>query len=203
MRDIVYESYGKNYDKIVIHVGYPKTGTSFLQLEVFPKLQSDKLCIISDESLIGRVFDKDASDMEPIALMLKRLYPKAKIIVGIREQKSMLKSLHNQYLKDGGYLSYEKFLEQNMDLDRLDYDRYINLLKKLFGKNNVWIYRFEDFKNDIDGVIKDMCEFIGCDVPSYDKNKKYAVGWSDRQIRLCRIPHRFKWFYKPRFRFGC
>ena len=199
MNDMMYKTYAKKHEQTVIHVGYPKTGTSFLQLEVFPKLQNDKLCIISDESLIGRVFKKDTSDMGSIALMLKKLYPDAKIIIGTRGHKTMLKSLHCQYVKEGGYFNYDDFVKLVINMERFDYKHYIKFLKKLFGEDNVWLYHFEDFQHDVDKVINDICEFIGCTVPSYNKNNKYAVRWNDRQIWLCRMAHRFKWFYKPRF----
>ena len=199
MRDIIYELYGKKYDQVVIHIGYPKTGSSFLQLEIFPKIRNKNLCILSDESLIGRVFKKDISDMEPIALMLKRLYPDAKIMIGIRDHKSILKSLYSQYVKEGGNLGYEEFLDEKINMERLNYKKWIDLYKKLFGEKKVWVYNFEDFKKDIDKVLQDMCKFIGCEVPKYDKNKRYATRWTDRQIKLCRMAHKYPWLYKPRF----
>ena len=110
--------------KIVIHVGLHKTGTSFLQAEIFPKIKNvnyigmlrygskiyeDKLNIISDEELSvnphlppchGNYFDSGQRNV--IAERLQSIFPNAKIILGIRNKDTWLRSVYSQYVKGGG-----------------------------------------------------------------------------------------------------
>ena len=195
------DGYTKDYKKFFVHVGYPKTGTSFLQLEVFPKIREGNrdICIISRENLIGDCFSLDVSDMGAIVRLIKKFYPDAKIILGIREIGGMLVSLYSQYVKEGGHLKQKDFFKQKINMERYNHKRYIGMLYDLFGESNVFVYDFKDFKDDIDSVIFSLCSFIGCDVPSYDKSNRYAVRWNDKQIGLMRMAQRYKWVWNPRF----
>ncbi len=91
--------------KIFIHVGMTKTGTSFLQAQIFPKIENvnlhhtkemtikilpDKLNIISHEHFSQGSYQKSIQfeDRKIVAERLKKCFPDAEIIICIREINS-------------------------------------------------------------------------------------------------------------------
>ena len=120
--------------EIYVHVGLHKTATTFLQEEVFPKLQgikyynlikaknrqalllaaieSEGKILISDEDLSGSplVFGSKADERKKMAYTLHKLIPDAKIIVGIRNERDWFKSVKNHILRVNPYRS-EKEIE--------------------------------------------------------------------------------------------
>jgi hypothetical protein len=197
---------------IVLHLGLHKTGTSFLQAEIFPKIKNvniprngafrygtkideNKLNIISDEELSvnPHLPPYHFQYLGPnqrfvIAERLNLLFPKAKIILGIREKNSWLRSVYSQYVKGGGIHNYDNFIKNVFDKDFLNFEKYIQHLKTLF--KDVLIYHFEDLKKDPNNFVKNICDFIGVDVPSFE-NKIYEKGWSNRQLNLGLFLNRF------------
>lgn len=173
--------------EIFIHVGLPKTGSTWLQHSYFPKLdlilikykkdfkiipKKGKI-LISNESLSGSP-RSSVKFRYYLTYGLKKSYPNAKIILGLREKKSWLKSLYNQGVKRGIYnVSYKKWLN-NFDLGLCDFDSYVKLLTDQF--DDVFIYWFKDFRENKAGVLKDMCDFLGVDFQNFDdsiKNPSY------------------------------
>jgi len=168
--------------KVFIHVGLHRTGTTFLQQHVFPKLNANfihvdakdinkKLPIgtginlLSSEYFSGAPLDfknpnYGATDRFDIADRLKQLYPDAKIILVGREYTSWKDSLYNQYVKSQGYITREHFNEQ-FDDNYTNFGVYIKYLEKLFGKDKVNILLYEELKINhqkfIDNICKIMC----------------------------------------------
>ncbi|MHA2039963.1 MAG: sulfotransferase [Promethearchaeota archaeon] len=169
----------KKERQIFLHVGLPKTGTSWLQQILFPKLNVHLIrrrkdfitipingkIIISLEALSGS-YKYSVDYRNYLANGMKAVYPDAKIIVGLREKNSWLKSMYNQGVKRGVFK--ETFDEWNNSIDPriLDFDNYVNKLNELF--DDVFVYWFEDFKKDKKKVIVDMCNFLDVDVPVYE-----------------------------------
>ena len=185
---------------IILHVGLPKTGTTFLQEEIFRKMNikyirdlnitsfatSDRKVIISHEGLsISDVFEP-AYKKYMVAEYLKKIFPDAKIIVGIRDKDSWLRSMYSQYIRNGGGGSYDYFIS-HLDKEHLNFEKYINHLKMLF--NDVFVYKFEEIVSDKARVVKEMCDFIGEPVPDY-RDKKYRVSLKPYQLRALRFFNR-------------
>ena len=80
-------------------------------------------------------------------------------------------------------------LENMFNKDFLDTESYINFLKKSF-KKGVYVYRFEDMKKNYSVWIKDLCDFIGCDVPKIER-KKHNVGWGKNRIKIALFFNKF------------
>jgi len=113
---------------IVLHVGPQRTGTTFLQREVFPRipdawlygnnntpfdfkspLAANRLNIISDEGFYGNPWDKGIpyASKYTIGKRLRQVFPDAKILVGMREHDEWLNSVYNTYIRRGGYVDRE------------------------------------------------------------------------------------------------
>ncbi len=113
---------------------------------------NSKIPVISHERLSGNPHS-GGFDSKKIAVMLKRIFPNAKILINIREQKSLILSNYFQYLSIGGTDSLEKYLNTKYDGKRPFFSPnhfdFLPLVKKyynLFGKNNVLVLPYEKFK---------------------------------------------------------
>ena len=122
--------------EIIFHIGLHKTGTTFLQRYVFPKLKNvnlfctdgrpfngiedlekDKINLISIENLSGSPFSSNEFTRYTIMEELAKLYPNAKIIVTFRNKNSWLKSLYSQYIKTGGTYTYPEWRKKIFNAD--------------------------------------------------------------------------------------
>ena len=190
-------------NNIVIHVGLHRTGTTFLQNEIFPKLQGvnykvyhdqteyilskDKINLISCESLSGSPttwIKYNFTIRDLLAKGLKAEFPNAKIIVGFRDKEKWAKSIYGQAVKQGRvYINYESWYKK-FDKKHLDFEGYLHLLNSLF--ENVYVYYLEDLQKDPDSFVKNMCNFIGVNTPLF-KNKKLNRSWVGWKLYLGRL----------------
>jgi hypothetical protein len=204
---------------LLIHIGYQKTGSTWLQRELFthPELgffplvkngcgiepgskqtkqggspflfppdfafngsqvreklrkemqwNENRMNVISSEALSGHA-SVGYTNAAEIADRLYQVFPEAKILVGVREQASMISSLYHQYLKMGGTLSLAASLARSEDLpfpgsislERFHYDRLIAHYKRLFGEERVMAYPLERWKEDFAGFLEEFGAFLG------------------------------------------
>jgi len=100
------------------------------------------------------------------AVRLKEVFGNVKIIYVIREQISMLGSIYNQYLKTGGTRNFKDWfldpVECNSIIERLKYDKNVEMYCEIFGKKNVLVLLFEELKYDPENFLKKFYTFIGC-----------------------------------------
>lgn len=91
---------------------------------------------------------------------IKATFPNAKIIIFIRNQQSLITSAYQQYLKGGGSYRKRRYLYSKdvFKIEHLYYDKLIEYYDKLFGKENISVYPFEDFRNDPKKFVKQFCE---------------------------------------------
>ena len=185
--------------EVYLHIGFPRTGTTFLQQEVFPKIEGlhfqhtmEKPFVPvpgknlwSNEDFCGKPYIRSDFDRKCYLYGLSRLYPKAKVIIGIRDKESLFKSMYTIFVKAGWAASYEKAREI-MEVKYGDFDAIFQLVYDLFGKNNTYIYRFEDFVENKRDCIDGICKFMGVKTPQY-RDIRINVSWNERQLKLCRF----------------
>jgi len=223
---------------IIFHVGLPKTGTTFLQKGVFPRIKNinfidgshthnkkirrlleeickceksadvlrrellpflyrDRINLISFESLFGDVYSKDISVSNPyrIADNLYLMFPDAKIIFVMRELDGLMISLYGQYVKQGGIKDFSGFVNDVINIERFNFERYTHYLKDIFGEENVYICKFEDLKENAYEFVSGICDFIGVKTPEF-KNKKHNIAYGKRQIEVALTLNKF---FRTRF----
>ena len=201
-----------NNPDIILHLGLPKTGTTWMQSEIFGKLKNinyihkfelgsiipdnNKKTIISMESLSGIPFPSyPAETRYVLADRLKVCFPEAKIVIGFRDKEKWKKSVYKQYVIGGRTLSKVRFLEK-LDDGFLDFDKYINYLNILF--KDVYVYQFEDLVKDKHVFVKNLCTFMNVEEPNW-KDLIYRKGLSDGKTETlrklnCIIPtNQFSW----------
>ncbi len=176
----------------LVHIGYHKTGTTWLQKNVFndedlglslvagplpvrfwfiainafdfdPSRVRTRfrrsmeeagerglVPVFSHERLSGSPY-AGGHDSKASADRLAATFPDARILVTIREQKSMILSVYKQYLRWGGAASFYQFLNAASGEGRLpvfrydffEYHRLIGYYKSLFGVENVLAQPYE------------------------------------------------------------
>jgi len=213
----------KMKNKIILHIGMQRTGTTFLQWEVFPKLNMryispeffkygnigtlaefyhfirKKDTLISNENIWHHGIKDGYKDTRFQRLeLIYKLFPHAKIIFGIRETNSLLKSLYKKTIASGAIWTYKEFLQQ-INTNVFDYEPYTEKLIEFFS--DVYIYKFEDFKKNPEKIIEEICNFISVEIPEIEKevyNRKWNIGYTEKQIKIARKLNKiFKTPYNP------
>ncbi len=220
-------------DNVLIHIGYHKTGTTWLQNEVFisesdvfqplsknnsghstlaghfiysedgyllnsfddneevikKHLKSlkesfnydstmNKILVMSNERLSGNP-NSAGFDSSIVAKRIKKIFPKGKILIVIREQSSWLFSNYFEYLSNGGNHNIEKYLSLKYDGKRpgfspnnICYHLLIKEYRKKFGDENVLVLPYEYFKKDKICFFETLSDFLGRTVIIPSKNFK-------------------------------
>jgi hypothetical protein len=196
--------------RVVVHVGFHKTGTTTLQYQLFPTLPGVVLLTRTphhgpagyDEFAKGlckfdsggydpaglRAFLTMVAPEEPGTLLLSdegisgipnlgphlreestdriaTLVPDARILIGIRNQATMWRSLYNDYVSRGGYRSFAKFAANaapgfTFDLDYLRFDGFIDAYQRAFGPERVKVVAYEHLETDPAGFAREVSEFV-------------------------------------------
>ena len=107
-----------------------------------------------------------------------------KVIIFIRNQYDIIVSSYLQYIKEGGNYSFSRYIEHKefersnrsslFSFKHFDYKNLIHKYQSLIGKENVYIYLFEDFITDqelfISSFIKDHNLEIDLNKVDFKKN---------------------------------
>lgn len=206
--------------KLLIHIGYHKTGTSWLQTHLFPnaalglglvdrdlvrnnvigqrpltfcgqtcaaelepkieELQSQNLYpVVSHEALSGNPHSGGYQSKE-IADRLASVFPSAKILIVIREQRAMIHSCYQQYIKIGGRSGIEEYVQPPQrwsariplfSLENFKYHLLVEYYHRLFGQENVCVIPYELFFCQPTNFVESILSFAGVPIngPEIDK----------------------------------
>lgn len=211
--------------KILVHIGFHKTGTSWLQQEVFNEdsstfhrlselgfhfvfdkdgfvlnsfdLNKTELTRQLNQSLQKRPIDKGKTPVISFerlsgspygagfnanahAARIKHMFPSAKILIVIREQKSVILSNYFQYLTGGGTHGIKKFLNSRANGLRpffsphhFCYHHVIGHYQRLFGSERVLVLPYEHFRDSKQSFLSQLAVFtetkIGLDRDRYEQ----------------------------------
>ena len=170
---------------IFYHVGTGKTGTTFLQYRVFPKLRGiqyfqrtkfrhyPRLIARSNREriLLSREFDQQ---LEQEIKAFTQHYPDTTPIIVFRRHDSYIASQYRRFVKNGFRGSFTDFF----DLDRdegyfkqidLNYRHQIDLLKKYFTQPPL-VFIYEDMREQPTAFFQTMAEAIGAQLHINDIN---------------------------------
>lgn len=172
--ELVYVDWPPAYPEIA-KLFYELTGARDLDFDAVSlrnrfKTEIDKIdrvgkkLIVSRESLCGEFVSGEHA--KRIAERLFQVFGPTKILLVIREQLSMIVSIYSQYIKIGGTLSLRDFiwdpLEAKNLINRLQYDKQIQVYVETFGAENVSIRLFDELRQDKKCFLKAVFSFIGC-----------------------------------------
>lgn len=150
----------------------------FRALKSLPDAQARNLIpVVTSEALVGNLFC-GGFDAELIAGRLFTTFPEAKILIVIREQNQIIRSLYStavawglpHKIRDFINPSHENIVPQ-FNLDFLRYDALVNHYQKLFTKERVLVIPYELFQNDPLSFIKKILELY----PHLDISNKISA----------------------------
>jgi hypothetical protein len=196
---------------VLIHIGYHKTGTSWLQRSFFTRQElgfaristsemritkphplhfdaeafrahyarvveaasaGGAVPVISEERLSGNPMS-GGYDSAELAERLHAVFPQAKVLIVVREQRSMVLSTWFQYVKVGGACSLDDFLRGARDLrlpgfrfEHFEFDRLVAHYQKLFGPERVRVELFERFRREPRDFAAAILAFAGAPKPA-------------------------------------
>jgi hypothetical protein len=126
--------------------------------------------VISDETLCGDPLIRLYTGRY-VADRLHAAFPRAKILIGVREQKAIAVSLYREYLASSGVFPLEVFLGRGDEAlgytpilrpDFLEYDRVVGYYQKLYGRENVLVLPMESLQKDPRGYVESILKFCQC-----------------------------------------
>lgn len=171
---------------------------TLLEKELLAEASNQKLMPVWSNELLSGWPSYGSYNRELLANRLHELFPKAKILLIIREQKTAIESVYNQYIQEGGTMSLKAYLSQNwvapyfhgFNLDQYDYFKMLNLYKGLFGEENVLCLPYELLNEQASSFVDHLNTFleVSIDFKSLDISKKvnrspsHSYLWFKRQL---------------------
>lgn len=201
--------------KVFLHVGLPKTGSTFLQQNVFPymninlirnnmnasfgsltnfsvvcKLLDDLPNVITDENLYGNVFGLNNS-VDGIDVYDNNF----NIAIRLQRLYPNAKIIVVFRELDSWIKSLHKQLKGNpytkqtfnfrISSEYKMFEQYEKCLKNMFYK--VLVLHYEDLKNNQDNFIQNICDFINVDFPENYDRRKVMVSLNEKQLRCLSV----------------
>src|SRR5579859_361933 len=125
--------------------------------------------VVSFERLSGNPFS-GGYDSKEIADRLVQVFPDARVLVVIREQRSMIVSTYKQYVREGGAMSVTKFMQPPtsrsmripwFDFRYFEYHHLLGYYRRLFGEERVLTLAYEQFRSDPRAFVERLAGFAG------------------------------------------
>jgi hypothetical protein len=130
--------------------------------------------VISHEDLAGHIYSGGFNKRET-ADRLALVFPRAKVLITIREQASLILSAYHYFLWDGGLCSLRQFVTPSysefqlplFNPAHLRYDQTVGYYRALFGMDNVLVLALEDFVSNASDCLARLYEFVEIPYPSH------------------------------------
>jgi len=133
--------------------------------------------VLTGESLVGHTHC-GGYNAKVNADRLKEAFPEAKILIVVREQKSMIRSLYKTFVVWGMPHSIDRLLnpvDANMspqfNLDFLRYDMLVDYYQQLYGKDSVLVQPYELFAADSVAFLQSIYTLCGREVDQEQLSK--------------------------------
>jgi hypothetical protein len=200
---------GQVETSLLVHIGYHKTGTTWLQSGLFSDeglgfervwgskeirsrlvlptpLEWDeaasrnalgkarreasergRIPVLSDERLSGSPH-AGGFDSAQTAERIAKIVPDGRVLIVIREQRRVVYSVYQQFVRDGGAASLRRYLEPRRPAEvpqfrweHFEYDRLVGRYQELFGRERVLVLPFELLTADSAEFVRRILEFAG------------------------------------------
>lgn len=147
----------------------------------------------SGSHTIAGEFTPDYLSEEQAMIRLAEDCPDVKVLVVLREPFERAYSAYNLYKAHGRFegISFAEavLIDKNI-IQKSLYSHQIERLFKLFPKENIKIYDFDDISNSPEKVVQDIYSFLGVNssfIP-HRLSEKYNVGGNAKIQRLLNLP---------------
>ena len=171
---------------LFLHVGLPKTGTTFMQNVVFPKwrgvtylvsgnfehlllMEEGERYLISREGLLkSHNFSLQETRARRMA-RLSKIFPEARILISFRRHAAFIVSCYRQYLQKGGRHTFEKYFDVDGDggvlrREEFLFRRELESIDDSF-RHKPFVFCQEEIKENLPNLLRDLEAFMGGEAP--------------------------------------
>lgn len=153
-----------------LHIGFYKTGSTYLQEHFFPRLQHE---VITNEGMIGHPSNGFSDWREKLDKIADK-YQSPKILIVFRRQPEIIESLYKHGVWKGYPGSIESYMgiqpglkghhkmAQGADWKCFRYDEIVAGYQDQFGKDNVLAIPYEMMKSDLEDFCNTIADFFDC-----------------------------------------
>jgi hypothetical protein len=199
---------------LYLHVGTHKTGTTFLQRDVFPgfagieylpvwttpdrflRLSQQGNYLYSNERLAGRLWDSQAEISRSIS-RLSELFPHANILFSFRRHDGFITSSYKAFLQKGGRLTFDEFFDIDNDQgfmrrDQFLYRKRIESVLENFGQLP-FVFLHQEIGDGLPRLLDDLAEYMNAQAPRPEELivRKRNAGISLYQGKVLRQLNKF------------
>jgi hypothetical protein len=172
---------------------------AFLEPELEAARRGGRTLLVSHERLSGNPHSGHY-DCKEIADRLRALVPRAKIVVCIREQMSILASAYKQYVRIGGVQTLEDYLLPPWDCrvplfdwHVYEYRQLVGYYRELFGAERVLVMLVEELERDPATFFGAVARFMEIGrPPDRDLGIVHNPGIPDEDVERCRRRNLFR-----------
>lgn len=167
---------------------------------IWPHLRRDMPNLMSSEAFSGALYAglvKHRLDhRSSILVNLRASVPEARIVIVLRRQDGLSRSIYRQYLKSGGTATIGTFygdLGKGAPLfsfNRFRFSAYINCLMEFFPAG-VLILAFEEFLGDTHTFLGKMCAFMKVRTPDIKLTKANQTTLGSTGMEVSRVLNKF------------
>jgi hypothetical protein len=142
-----------------------------------------------------------------IAERIHEVMPDSRIVIVIRNQADIIASAYNEYIKEGGthsvdrYLHPYRFLKKSwiapykyplFGFEHFEFYPLIERYEQLFGKDHVDVYLYEEILENNLEFLRKMSEIYNFEVTVEDVQTEHVnVSWGARAIKVARFVNMF------------
>ncbi|MFY0606011.1 MAG: sulfotransferase domain-containing protein [Cyclobacteriaceae bacterium] len=186
---------------IYFHVGLGKVASTYLQTEVFPKLQgihyisthrykkSTEIIprLDAKKTLVSREFDRQ---LEEEVRWFTTSYPQARIIMVLRRHDHWIASQYKRHVKNGYYHPFESFLDLVNDhgywgKKELNYSAKWEIIEECCEHAPLVLY-YDDLKNDPQRFLNDLTSYLGVEKPTNISTRVVHRSFEEKQLKVLR-----------------
>ena len=146
----------------------------------------DLVPVLSNEALCGQPINGGRFTYgKYVVERLHEVFPDARILVVVREQRASLLSHYREYIANGSYGDLARFIggpelppgfAPDCPLDHFEYDALVGHTQALFGTENVLVLPFEMLKKQHEDFLAELYQFIGQPMPAIPDHAPQRVG---------------------------
>lgn len=185
--------------EIYFHVGLGKTGTKYLQFDVFPKFKgiyyihttkyrkSKKIIKKKKEKkfLVSREFDRQ---LEREVRWFAKDFPDTRTIIVLRRHDEWILSQYKRFVKNGYTIPFDEFFNFKntgiFKIEHLYFYRNLEILEEVF-KSKPLVLFYDELRENPFKFLDKIAKFTGA---SYDKNKiplkRTHASYSEKQLKV-------------------
>ena len=187
-------------NNLYFHVGISKTGSTFLQHNVFPKLQGIHYfptnqfkkykSLVQNSStnqiLLSREFDRQ---MEREIKKWAKDFPNTKSILVLRRQDGWIASQYRRFVKNGFGLTFKEFIDIDSDngyweRDNLNFYNYIEILEHYFDYKPLVLF-YDELRKTPEVFIQKLANYTnsGFDINQIDLSRVHS-SYNEKQLKV-------------------